>query len=421
MKHFVIALTREEGVEIYGSLRSGSESIPAPGACPWQLLSDMRPDPKTPANERPKALLHVEGMGFVATCQIYTTYGETHHELAKRRTIQIRRMSLDPLENPVPVEDVSAQCGLASEELAQEMERGVLQIDQTIFDAVRRHDCDRATRLLGEQRLVAALPQHAEASHVGDAGLADGIPPAASPHSDSPTLRSQPYGARQAGQYARQQYLEAVSRCANPPRRWLGLAGATESAESFSRRIRSLDKAEEQYGAGARGEERVGYLLNQAGLGYYVFHDLEIKDRYGTVRRNVDHVVVGPGGVFVIETKNFSGSVLVSTPGKVKRSPDYRDAERDLTGALDQARQSAEFVESLLSLQHGFAIPLLCFYRGFVVGGGVIKGDHRRPAVHVISSGVLLNHVRAHKVRLDDSEAQNLADALRKREREGDC
>lgn len=50
---------------------------------------------------------------------------------------------------------------------------------------------------------------------------------------------------------------------------------------------------------GANGEEAVGELLNELrGEGYIVMHDLE-----NVVNGNVDHLVSGPSGVFMVETK----------------------------------------------------------------------------------------------------------------------
>lgn len=59
------------------------------------------------------------------------------------------------------------------------------------------------------------------------------------------------------------------------------------------------------YFKGARGEEIVAVWL-AAGLpgGFHVFHDLE---RAGNVP--IDHLVIGPTGIFVIETKFWSGRV----------------------------------------------------------------------------------------------------------------
>jgi hypothetical protein len=53
---------------------------------------------------------------------------------------------------------------------------------------------------------------------------------------------------------------------------------------------------------GIEGEERVGSLLDALQPeGFMVIHDLEIG------RGNADHVLVGPTGVFVIETKDWGG------------------------------------------------------------------------------------------------------------------
>ena len=60
---------------------------------------------------------------------------------------------------------------------------------------------------------------------------------------------------------------------------------------------------------GAEGEETVARILEPLGArGYRIIHDLD------TGRGNVDHVVVGPTGVSVIETKAWSRRVYLA-PG----------------------------------------------------------------------------------------------------------
>lgn len=61
----------------------------------------------------------------------------------------------------------------------------------------------------------------------------------------------------------------------------------------------------ESYFKGARGEERVAALLDSLPTGWHVFHDFPAGNYH------VDHVVVGPAGVFALETKNWSGRVTV--------------------------------------------------------------------------------------------------------------
>jgi hypothetical protein len=85
------------------------------------------------------------------------------------------------------------------------------------------------------------------------------------------------------------------------------LASANPVMTFFARQL-GMNTAEQAWDAGAEGEEHVGGLLNQLpSVGWLVMHDLEV-DSGGT---NVDHLVVGPPGVFVIDTKNVQGNVWV--------------------------------------------------------------------------------------------------------------
>ncbi|MEA2067928.1 MAG: nuclease-related domain-containing protein [Verrucomicrobiota bacterium] len=56
---------------------------------------------------------------------------------------------------------------------------------------------------------------------------------------------------------------------------------------------------------GAKGEEWVAHELSFLSSEYTIFNGL----RLGGGKQNFDHIVVGPPGVFVVETKNWRGSV----------------------------------------------------------------------------------------------------------------
>ncbi len=58
---------------------------------------------------------------------------------------------------------------------------------------------------------------------------------------------------------------------------------------------------------GIKGEFIVAEYLNQLPEDYFVFNDVKFPGSYG----NLDHVVVGPTGIYVIETKNYGGFFLV--------------------------------------------------------------------------------------------------------------
>ncbi len=69
---------------------------------------------------------------------------------------------------------------------------------------------------------------------------------------------------------------------------------------------------------GADGERRTARVLEElAGEGWQSIHDLE-KSGGG----NTDHLLVGPPGVFLLETKNLSGKIAVEGGMLVRRWPD---------------------------------------------------------------------------------------------------
>lgn len=62
------------------------------------------------------------------------------------------------------------------------------------------------------------------------------------------------------------------------------------------------------YRKGALGEILVSDVLDALPEGYYVFHD----STHASLGGNIDHLVVGPQGVFNIDTKNWTGTVSLS-------------------------------------------------------------------------------------------------------------
>lgn len=62
---------------------------------------------------------------------------------------------------------------------------------------------------------------------------------------------------------------------------------------------------------GALGEEHVGAILVSLPEGYTVLHDVD------TGKGNLDHVVIGPTGVFAIETKAVAGRLWLAQGGRL--------------------------------------------------------------------------------------------------------
>jgi hypothetical protein len=62
---------------------------------------------------------------------------------------------------------------------------------------------------------------------------------------------------------------------------------------------------------GAKGERRTARRLHRLGRGWTVFHDLAIPGS----RANADHLVIGPPGVFLIDSKLYRGRLTLTSDG----------------------------------------------------------------------------------------------------------
>jgi hypothetical protein len=110
---------------------------------------------------------------------------------------------------------------------------------------------------------------------------------------------------------------------------------------------------------GAHGERRTAGLLDRLTRdGYVVFHDLAVPGSPA----NVDHLVIGPSGLFVIDSKQWTGSVRQGADGLAWHNH-YR-----LDRTLETVRWEAETVGRLLGTR---ITTLLCVHGAHVHGGGL--------------------------------------------------
>ncbi len=137
---------------------------------------------------------------------------------------------------------------------------------------------------------------------------------------------------------------------------------------------------------GATGEEQVGSLLDElAGGEWRVIHDVSLG------RGNVDHILIGPGGVFTIETKSHPGPVRV---GRVHGQ------------MLSQAQAQRKAIERVTGVR---VEPLIVFSRAWVD-----RPLTRRKGVRVVPARMLrgyLARARAVLSREDIEKAHGLLEA----------
>lgn len=89
-----------------------------------------------------------------------------------------------------------------------------------------------------------------------------------------------------------------------------------------------------------------------------VFHDLAVRG----LDANVDHLVIGPTGLFVIDSKQWTGSVHQGADGLVWHN------HYPLDRALETVRWEAETLGRLLGTR---TAALLCVHGAHVQGGGL--------------------------------------------------
>ena len=120
----------------------------------------------------------------------------------------------------------------------------------------------------------------------------------------------------------------------------------------------------ESFFKGARGEEAMAGLFARLPDDWHVYHDVEA----GT--DHVDHVLMGPAGIFAVETKNWrdpvvleSGELIVAGHVPHRRPIAQAAAEaKAVKAALEQAGWTGEVT------------PVACFVSGTFKGGFAQSG-----------------------------------------------
>jgi hypothetical protein len=108
---------------------------------------------------------------------------------------------------------------------------------------------------------------------------------------------------------------------------------------------------------GAEGEHLAGVELDKLPEDYVVFHDFHPAGKDGKPAKwNVDHIVIGPTGVFIVETKNYSASRVQPAASDKHTKANVKQVQR----------VAAEFKSSLVKWSGGeladlFVVPLLVY------------------------------------------------------------
>jgi hypothetical protein len=161
------------------------------------------------------------------------------------------------------------------------------------------------------------------------------------------------------------------------------------------REVFSLEAAADRYYGGAGGEYDVGAVLSRLPQEFHLFNGV------GFYAGDVDHVVVGPTGVFVVETKNHSGTISLKD-GRLCRNGELLD--RDF---VHQATAEAMYVKGRLNPQVQCHVrPLVVFTRAKVRVQTAVRG------VRVVALSSLIDTIIDREPSLSPEEIGRYAGRL---------
>lgn len=152
------------------------------------------------------------------------------------------------------------------------------------------------------------------------------------------------------------------------------------------------------YRRGIIGEQKVTKVLSAAlSDEYSVFNNVKLKGIWG----DIDHIVVGPTGIFVIETKNIRGRISYY-------GDDWEGVRRG--SPSKQARINAIRIKKILA-----SVPNL-HSRSFWVQGVVVLADNRaqiierKPPEHVRVTRIdgLADYIKSEPRRIETQEIERI-------------
>jgi hypothetical protein len=158
----------------------------------------------------------------------------------------------------------------------------------------------------------------------------------------------------------------------------------------------------ENWQDGAIGEQWTGRTLRKLeSQGWRIFHDLAAS--YG----NIDHVVVGPGGVFLLDSKRWKGSVTVEGDSAVVRRLENPDSHWQFTSPAHVKGLAREVHEGIRASTRAtvWVTPVIVVWGDFaqVVGGDTCTFVH---------GDALAQWLRDQPARIAPGRVEQIAEAV---------
>lgn len=186
---------------------------------------------------------------------------------------------------------------------------------------------------------------------------------------------------------------------------WEAAKDRSKFAAYANRYVFNNHTQERAWRAGAEGEEYVGSKLNKLrDKGWYVLHSVPVGKRGS----DIDHIAVGPGGVFTVNSKNHAGKKIwvAKYQMRVGGQP---------VPYLRNSRYEAERAQRLLQAHLDFEVPVMgCVV---VLTGTVVPEityKQMPDGVRVLDKWDVPRWLRKRPVVLDPAQVQAVFDVARR-------
>lgn len=173
------------------------------------------------------------------------------------------------------------------------------------------------------------------------------------------------------------------------------------SVKWTNKKIKELEAERIKFRKGAVGEALIGYILEGFPDDYRVIHDLT------TPFGNIDHVVVGPSGAYVIDTKNWKGVVAADSNGELllNGKPTQKPEIRNLTRRIMSIKEKIK----VLSAMDPYVQGVFAFPSAYIEAKWGATGY-----VHCVKDEQLYDYIVENKKgnRLSKKEIENISQAF---------
>lgn len=160
--------------------------------------------------------------------------------------------------------------------------------------------------------------------------------------------------------------------------------------------------------AGTTGEKAVAKVLQELDDSYYLLSNVRLPRGKG----DIDHVILGPNGVFAIETKNYSGKVMCYGDDWHRQRRGMKE-KTQIDSISEQARRGASDLRSFIRRKNRLAVPVspICVFTN-----PSVQLDLKEPAVPVLRLNELIGFVKSAppSAPLTEREIQKMSNSILK-------